>query len=213
MIEDLFRAFLIVQPFFWMWVLEDDRFEGLKDVNIHAWFTVSVFAFCVSAFMFDISIGIYSSGYLFMYAILVWLVYSRCFGIFKYSFRDSVALGFLIVYLNSWYWEGVLHLWAIAENGFNLNQAYQMLHLIPAVYFLLRWEFDRQEAGNELMKGWAFAGLISFARMGRIWRFLPIVFTGGIVDFFNQGLMTLNRIICLWYLTNAIIRWGMPRDR
>ena len=169
--------------------------------------------FVIMVQVMGFEVGAYSTGLIVFYAFFVLWVCSRCYDKLKWPFRESVALAFLIVYLNSWYWEGVLHLWAIAENGFNLNQAYQMLHLIPGIYFLIRWEFDRQEAGHELLKGWAFSGLISFARMKRIWRFLPMVHTELSVLYFNQGLMMLNRIICLWYLTNAIATWGMPRDR
>lgn len=208
--EDLFRALLIIQSFFWMWVLEDDRFESIN--LFENWFGLAVVFFVGFIMVMNINIGVYSTGLIVFYAFFVWWVYSRCWKEYRWPARESMALAFLIVYLNSWYWEGVLHLWAIAENGFNLNQAFQMLHLIPGIYFLIRWEFDRKEAGQDLLMGWVISGLISFARMGRVWKYLPIVHTEFTVIILNHGLMTLNRIICLWYLTNAIAGWGAPRD-
>lgn len=212
MSEDLFRALLIIQPFFWMWVLEDDRFDFLNRGNFMGALVQVTVCFVIAVLFMGFKVGPYSTGLIVVYAFFVLWVCSRCYDRFRWPFRESIALAFLIVYLNSWYWEGVLHLWAIAENGFNMNQAFQMLHLIPGIYFLIRWEFDRKEAGNDLLKGWAFSGLISFARMGRIWLFLPLVHTSFSVFFFNQGLMMLNRVICLWYLTNAIASWGAPRE-
>jgi hypothetical protein len=194
-----------------MWILEDDRSKFIDDVNIDAWFGVSVFAFIAFVGMFDIHIGFYSSGLLMLYAFLVWWGTWVCERAFNYKFKDALAISFLITFLNSYYWEGVLHLWAIMENGMNQNQFFQMLHLIPALYFLYRWEFDARESANMLLKGWAFAGLITFARKGRIWQYLPIVFTNWNVTFIDRGLMNLNRIICFYYLTKAIVRWGMPK--
>ena len=212
MSEDLFRALLIVQPFFWMWVLEDDRFDFLnQEVFSEALFLGGLW-FAIAVAVKGIKVGPYSTGLIVFYAFFVLWVCSRIYDEFRWPFRESLALAFLIVYLNSWYWEGVLHLWAIAENGFNLNQAFQMLHLIPGIYFLIRWEFDRREAGHNLLMGWVISGLISFARMGRVWKYLPIVHTSFTVFNINQGLMLLNRMICLWYLTNAIAGWGSPKE-
>jgi hypothetical protein len=208
-IETAFRALIIAQPFLWMWMIEDPRWDALDDVDIEAWFGVAVFAFVVFVSIFNVSIGFYSAELLMVYAVLVWWGTYWCQREFLYSFKDALAISFLITYLNSWYWEGVLHVWAIQENGLNSNQLLQLLHLIPAVYFLKYWEFDVFESAQSLMKGWAFAGLITFARKARIWRFLPIVFTDANVYFFNHGLMILNRIICFVYLLDAIVRWGI----
>ncbi len=212
MSEDLFRAFLIVQPFFWMWVLEDDRFDFLNRDNVLGDFICGGVFFVIVVLLSWFKVGQYSTGLIIFYAFFVLWVCSRIYDEFRWPFRESVALAFLIVYLNSWYWEGVLHLWALAENGFNLNQAFQMIHLIPGIYFLIRWEFDRREAGHNLLMGWVISGVISFARMWRVWKYLPMVHTSFSVLWLNQGLMMLNRVICLYYLTNAIAGWGSPKE-
>jgi hypothetical protein len=212
LIETIFRAFVVYQPFLWMWVLEDERFEGIDDVNIDSWFGVSVFVFIVLVSIFQFSIAFYSTELLIVYALLVWAGAWVCKHTFNYSFKDAVAISFLITYLNSWYWEGILHLWAIMENGMNANQLVQLGHLIPGLYFLKQWEFDVQESANCLMKGWAIAGLITFTRKARLWKYLPIVFTDWNVAFIDHGLMNVNRVICFYYLLKAIVRWGMPKQ-
>ena len=208
MLETLFRAFVIVQPFLWMWILEDDRFEFLNDVNADYWFGVSFFVWLVLVGVYDIGIGFYSSELLIVYACLVqWGIFVLRKK-FRWSFRASVATSFLLVYLNSWYWESFLHIWAIQEKGINPNQMFQLLHLIPGVYFWIRYEFDKNQVVDELAKGFIASTIIGLMLIFRIWQYLPMIHTKTTIFFFRQGLMNLNRIICFIFLFNAIIIWG-----
>ena len=211
MLETLFRAFVVVQPFLWIWILEDDRFEFLsKDNGKHwAWFTYGFVAFIAFIGTYNFSIGFYSTELLAVYSFLVWwgiLVLKKNF---NWHFREALATSFLLVYLNSWYWESFLHIWAIQENGITRNQIFQLLHLIPGVYFLIRYEFDKNMSVDELAKGFMVSTIIGFMRVYRVWKYLPMVHTEATVYFFNHGLMILNRVICFVFLFNAIINWGM----
>jgi len=98
------------------------------------------------------------------------------------------------------------------ENGFNQNQFFQALHLLPAIYFLIRYRFDVSMAVDQLGKGFFISTIIGFSRNFRIWQYLPIVHTQQTVYFFNHGLMIMNRLICWVFLFNAIIIWGMQKD-
>jgi len=105
-----------------------------------------------------------------------------------------------------------LHIWTIMENGFNRNQFFQALHLIPAVYFLMLYKFDVNRSVDQVGKGFFISTVIGFARQFRIWKYLPIEHTTQTVYFFNHGLMIFNRLICLVFLFNAIIIWGMHKS-
>ena len=213
MLETLFRAFVILQPFLWIWILEDDRFEFLNKEKVYDLFWYGVIFASFAFLIEDINIGFYSSELLLVYSCLVsWGVLALMKN-FNWHFREALATSFLLVYLNSWYWESFLHIWAIQENGINMNQIFQLLHLIPGVYFLIRYEFDKDRVVGELAKGFMVSTIIGFMRIYRVWKYLPMVHTEATVYFFNHGLMILNRIVCFVFLFNAIINWGMSKKK
>jgi len=208
MLETIFRAFVIVQPFLWIWILEDDRFEFLNHKDAYAFFSYGALFTIIAFWIGRINIGFYSSELLVLYSCLVWWGILVLMKNFNWHFREALATSFLLVYLNSWYWEAFLHIWAIQENGINMNQIFQLLHLIPGVYFLIRYEFDKHKAIDELAKGFMVSTIIGLARVYRIWKYLPMVHTEASVYCINHGLMILNRVICFVFLFNAIIGWG-----
>ena len=66
-----------------------------------------------------------------------------CFGAFyhKYGYKDAVALSFLLVFINSYYWESMFHFNAILFYGLSFNQLVQMFHLLPAYFLVKKLEF------------------------------------------------------------------------
>ena len=210
MLETLFRAFVILQPFLWIWILEDDRFEFLNHKDAYDLFNYGVF-FAIFAFWIgDVNIGFYSKGLLALYSAMVWWGVLVLMKNFNWHFREALATSFLLVYLNSWYWESFLHIWAIQENGINVNQMFQLLHLIPGVYFLIRYEFDKDRAINELAKGFMVSTIIGLSKKTFFWE------AWGLTQYFpsiafERSLMNLNRIICFIFLFRAIIVWGMNK--
>ena len=76
-----------------------------------------------------------------------------CFGLFhsKYSVKDSIAFAFLIVFINSYYWESMHHFNAIVLYGLNFNQVVQMFHLIPAYFLVKRLEFHNLKRVKKLL--------------------------------------------------------------
>jgi hypothetical protein len=214
LIVDLFRALLIAQPFLWIWIIEDDRWEFLNDQLglIQYMFEKGSMVALFLVVGFSVEIGFYSTGLLTLYIFMVWMSYTWMMENHNFSFRKAIANSFLIVYLNSWYWESFLHIWAIQENGFNTNQLFQLLHLIPAVYFLIRYRFDAEYGLDEFGKGFFVSAMIGFIRVFRMWKYLPIVHTTQSVFIINQGLMILNRLICWIYLFRLIVIWGMHKS-
>jgi hypothetical protein len=208
MLETLFRAFVIVQPFLWMWILEDDRFEFLNGDESFTLFSVLAMLWGVGLWLNPgFHIGLYSSEILFVYSFLVWWGILALIKNFGWDFREALATSFLLVYLNSWYWESFLHIWAIQENGINANQLFQLLHLIPGIYFLIRYEFDKNKAVDELAKGFIASTIIGLARKTRFYLQFPFM-TLPLSVVFDHGLMILNRVICFVFLFNAVISWG-----
>ncbi len=210
MLETLFRAFLILQPFLWIWILEDDRFEFLNHERVKDLFTYASLFVIVGVWIGNISIGFYSRDLLLLYSCLVWWGILVLMKNFNWHFREALATSFLLVYLNSWYWESFLHIWAIQENGINMNQMFQLLHLIPGVYFLIRYEFDKDRAINELAKGFMVSTVIGLSKKTYFW------VSWGLVKYapsiaFERTLMNLNRIISFIFLFRAIIVWGMNK--
>lgn len=181
----------------------------LNHPKAEGYFLVIVFSGTFWVRFFELSIGFYSMELLILYSLFVAYFTEVIYRHDKYSFKEAMAISFLVVYLNSWYWEGLLHLWTISANGINLNQIYQLAHLIPAVYFLIRWEFYVNGSIDALMKGWLASGVITFLRLTRFWIGWGI--TGNMAVTFNHGLMNLNRIVCLFYLYFAIVRFGFPK--
>lgn len=85
-----------------------------------------------------------------------------CFGFFysKYSVKDSIALAFLIVFINSYYWESMHHLNAIIFYGLSFNQIIQMFHLLPAYFLVKRIEFyDSRRVIKFIIYGLMISGL------------------------------------------------------
>jgi hypothetical protein len=210
MIETIVRGLVIAQPFVWIMVMEEPKFlAGLGNWRIQRLFKTFVPWAMLGVLISDLTIGFYDSQILANYILLVYMgvFIIRDYG---FGFRECLALSFLIAYLNSWYWEGVLHLWVIAEAGLNFNQLFQMLHLIPGIYFLIKWEFHIPSSAKEIMRGWLASGFITGLRFLRVWKYIPMIHTTESVHWMNHGLMVLNRVICFWFLVNAIVKWGKP---
>lgn len=152
-----------------------------------------------------IEIAFYSTEILITYIFMVAILVEYLMDLPESSFRISLSLAFLLVYVNSWYWEGILHIWAIQENGLNFNQIIQLLHLAPVPYLLYRWSFEVKEAINWLTRGFAFSTIIALMKFYRVWKYLPIIHTAQTVFIFNHGLMWINRLFCLWVLYTIFV--------
>ena len=133
MINYLLRTLVYLQSFLWLYVLFSDLdLENVISFWLITWF--GFFSFLMILY-WNISFSQYTPELLAFYVLLVMI----CFGFFtvKYSYKDSISFAFLIVFINSYYWESMHHFNAIVLYGLNFNQVIQMFHLIPA-YFLVK---------------------------------------------------------------------------
>lgn len=136
----ILRTLVYLQSFFWLIVLlyvdDVDPPKIIKEIILAVSFYLSY-----AVLNYNISFSQYTSPLLSFYILMVIL----CFGAFyhQYGFKDAVALSFLIVFINSFYWESFFHFNAIVFYGLSFNQLIQMFHLIPAYFLAKRIEFYR----------------------------------------------------------------------
>ena len=146
------RVLIFGQPLFWMWLYD-------RDVDLSAYrdsFYVFSCAFCVVTLIrsvFDNHVfQFYTAWLLFLYGFMVifvtWALEE------KFCFRQSLCLGFLLVYFNSYVWEFVLHFASYRVYGITSNDILQMQHLIVLPWLLKKYKlpphFDRKIILNGL---------------------------------------------------------------
>ena len=210
MIDFLFilRGLVYVQSFFWLYLLD-------KDIEINNYFVTVLFPTLLGITylildMTGFTFSQYTNNLLKFY--IVMLLYSFTFIRRKYSFKDSVCLGFLLVFINSYYWEFMLHFNAIILYGISFNQIVQMFHLIPA--YLLYKKLDVHNI--KLFKKLLIYGLIisvlnllSFNVLPNyiyIYRFKYTIYVRRIVN-------NLTRFICMNILLYVFLKYTELRKK
>ena len=147
MINYILRTLVYSQSFLWLFILFSDL--DLESV-IFDWLVVwfGFFSYFVVLY-YDISFSQYTTELLAFYILLVVI----CYGFFttKYSYKDSISFAFLIVFINSYYWESMHHFNAIVLYGLNFNQIVQMFHLIPAYFLMKRLIFHNLKRVKKLL--------------------------------------------------------------
>jgi len=192
---DLFyilRSIVYVQPFIWLYFLDKDidiknRYIRMGYIAllgcIYLWFDITGFEF-----------NQYNNELLKFYALL--MLFSHYVLRYEYNFKDTVCLSFLLVFINSYYWEFMLHLNAIMFYGLSMNQIIQGFHLIPA-YFLYRMiEIKDTKRVKKLI---LYGLVISTLNLLSI-NFLPFSIFG-FIQYNTRGLVNnITRIYCLTIL-------------
>jgi len=132
------RSIVYAQSFFWLYLLnknyriDDNIFKkGVLFLLVLTYFVLIYTGFSFSQ---------YSNDLLMFYNVL--LICSYVFLTNKYNYFDALCLSFLIVFINSYYWEFMLHLNVLIFYGLNLNQFIQAIHLVPAYLLYKKLEFD-----------------------------------------------------------------------
>ena len=129
----LLRSMVYVQPFIWLYFL--DKVIDIKGRYIKLLYPVALSSLYMILGITGFGFSQYSNELLMFYVLL--MMYSYYVLSRNYNFKDTVCLSFLLVFINSYYWEFMLHLNAIMFYGLSFNQLIQGFHLIP-VYFLYR---------------------------------------------------------------------------
>jgi hypothetical protein len=158
-IQLILRTLVYLQSFFWLFILVRDRLGFfIYEKEIHTFFIYVGMCSYAYVLVNGTSFSQYTSELLGLYILMVMV----CYGFFstKYPVKDAIALSFLIVFINSYYWESMHHLNAIVFYGLSSNQITQAFHLIPA-YFVVRIInfYNKRKVIKWLIVGMMFSGL------------------------------------------------------
>jgi len=131
----LFQVAIFTQPFLWMWLLRSRI--GLNDRLRYIFYLAGV-AFIMAVWVTGFEVGYYNSHLLIQYAantmLAVYLLNQRK------CFKESLCLAFLLVYINSYYWELPLHIVEAAILFPVVRIAVQATHLVAVPFLLGRYE-------------------------------------------------------------------------
>jgi len=181
------QALILGQPFLWMRLYD-------ADIHVSEWFKHLFYiggAVAVEAVWFvKASIGFYTTTLIMQYIALTMLavyLYSQ-----RYPVKQAVCLGFLTVFLNSFYWELPLHIIEFVLIGFYPAQLVQLWRLTPLIWFYKRSMLTMKN-GKTLVYGFLFSLAALFYRN-----------MAGIFPW-NPYLHPLNRLVCLLVLVYVII--------
>ena len=180
----VFQAGVLLQPLLWMW-LHGSRLkvpEFLKYV-FYSVAMVAVFAVWITGF----SVGYYTTFLLIQYcvftALAVHLMNTR------HCFKEALCLGFLLVFMNSYYWELPLHVAAVLSGEPVVNVVFQLWRLAPLPFLLRHYRFALG-ARYVVEAGVGVSGVIMLAR----W----------FLHFDPWWILPVNRLVCLLLLVKVI---------
>jgi len=178
---------ILGQPFFWMWLYDTDInvSEGSKPL-----FYIGGITAAGLVWAFKVTIGFYATTLIIQYILLTMLavyLYTQ-----RYDVKQAVCLGFLTVFLNSFYWELPLHILEFVLIGFYPAQLVQLWRLTPLIWFYKR-DMLTMKNGEKLVYGFLFSLAALFYR--NMTGVLP----------WNPYLHPLNRLVCLIVLVYVII--------
>lgn len=200
MINILFilRSLVYAQSFLWLYLLDKDY--ELNNYFIRVLFPVSLGIIYLMLDMSGFSFSQYPNHLLKFYVILMlisYLILSH-----KYSFKDTVCLTFLVVFINSYYWESMLHFNAILIYGLSFNQFIQMFHLIPSYFLIKRLEFNNIKKVKKILIYGLIFSLLNLLSLN----FLPLYIFGIGRGIYRTYINNFTRFICLILLLTIIIR-------
>ena len=133
----ILRILVYAQSFLWLYLLNRD-FE-IKSIIIKVLFPVCLVFIYFILHETGFEFNQYTNNLLKYYIVLILFSYNILR--FSYPFKNAVCLSFLLVFINSFYWESMLHLNAIIFNGLSFNQFVQSFHLITAYYLYKMFNF------------------------------------------------------------------------
>lgn len=119
-----------------------DRYESITKV----FFYLGSMALSLIIVAFQPQIGYFTWVLMFLYVLFI--VGSVLFLSERFNFRESVCLAFLVVYLNSFYWEFFYHIHEIVQwwpmplsLGYWYDRVPQLARLLPALWLRGRFRF------------------------------------------------------------------------
>jgi len=185
----VFQAVLWLQMFLWAWLYH-------RELSLDGWPQIIFYIAYGAAIFYIITYqpftGYFTPWLFFQYTIYVMMAVTLLTE--RFGFRRALSLGFLLVFLNSFYWEVWYHLYEVylllpasLSPGYWYLRIPQYMRLVPA-YWLGRW-FELK-GSRFLFAGLGASLFLTFARFAL--RAGPWV-------------LVANRVVCLAALVYTII--------
>lgn len=201
----IFRALVYGQVFFWWWLYDQNWLNAkISEHGIELLFNVGLPALAFRIAWNHYGISQYSPAILLQYCLLyyvAWEIYRV-----KYSWVQAVSLMGLTVFLNSYYWESILHIHEFKMIlGFTPNMILQMVHLLPVAFFLKRFRFEKKESLDDLAWGFLISAIIGFISIRYLgWNPYSAIIPQAWRSPIKMILFFINRISCLFILIRVI---------
>jgi hypothetical protein len=187
--SNLFNLVVYTQPFLWLWLLQSSWRLNIK------WFYGSGAAVIAWLLYSGFSLNYYTTDLLVMYVLMVfYAVYVNS----RARPLHAVSIGFILVFVNSYFWEFPIHAASFVENPVVGNQLVQALHAVPL--FLLVYLYHSRLTISPLVKCvesallvWMLVSGVTYLRM--------TVFPSGVLGLLLNHVL---RWIALFTLTGLI---------
>ena len=196
-----FRALVYGQLFVWWWLYDQDWLATkLNEYQVQIVFLGTLMLAFLAVAGFNFSVGQYKTHIIIVYLALYGLAYS-VYSI-RFDWWKALSLMGLTVFFNSYYWELVLHIAEIKTvGGITPNMILQMVHLLPAIFFVRRFDFNRNEVLDRLIVGVFVSAVVGFIAIRYLtWNaysdLIPFIYREGL----KLTLYHVNRVVCLFVL-------------
>ena len=200
-----FNIINFMQVFFWWWLYDQKWLKftfNTRTMIYGAYGGLMILFGAVNGL--GLNIGYYSQIILSVYIVL----YGWCLTCYdsRFDWVEAFALTGLTVYFNSYYWEIVLHIQEFNQLlRITPNMALQMVHLLPALFFVRRFEYDKDQVLSLLSRGVLISGVVAVISIALLTKraqfdFIPLIYRIP----FKSALFALNRFACLNILIQIV---------
>jgi len=202
----LFDLLIFSQPLIWIYILKfkhkiPDGFSSLIDYM--PLLSIPLFLYI---YHFKVHFQFYSMSLLIIYIIFVNVSYTILS--FKFNKVEALCLAFLIVYMNSLYWELNLHFVALIQGEISntIKQIVSHVYFIPFLMPMLKIR-ERNKAIKTLLYGLVFTASMNIYR--GFYFFLRTYFRRNDYPFSLSGsffyVNIMIRVVCLMFLLKTFI--------
>ena len=155
-----FQALVLGQPLFWMWLYDTKRVQ-IRETFRWSFYILSMTTWAL-IYKSGFSIGFYTNSLLLQYIAMTMLAVQILNT--RYDIKKALALGFLSVFLNSYYWELPLHLAEVMSGNLHVGMIVQMWRLIPVPFLVKRYDFTGYDRAV-LTVGLGFSTIVMILRV------------------------------------------------
>jgi hypothetical protein len=203
-------------PFF-MWLYESNKeFEDFKYINSIDFDLIILYVLNiipVIIYVYKIHFHYYTTQLFILYNYMILFCYVLFRLYLRYSIKDALSMSFLIVFLNSYYWEMVLHISAAHYNLYELINPRETIRLIIVPFLLANYSFNKSKSLRMLRIGVIISGIIAYLRLKtfRIEGIRVITFYMPVFGNIGKFIYFINRVVCLIILMIIMVYYSYPK--